>query len=149
MFSIQLDLPESVSKHGIEAIDWRRRLGLPTDQNSLSFKGRARKLSHSEETDIESAECEVEEAFARCYFNSKQTNDFVSVPLELLIPGDLRISANNDDVATFNNLSPDRIKAIYTATKFHLAKKYIERLKKKIKSLESELATTRPPSSQE
>lgn len=120
MFFLNLEIVE-FQLSGFSALDLSRRLGL-ADSTSLS---NAR--GHSS-----TAQCQVEESFARLWFGDLQTEGTAEVPIDLLSAGDVRYACDGYAIAFADDLDPARIKELYVAVRFRACREQVSRLQARL-----------------
>jgi hypothetical protein len=101
VFDICLVMRDGFRLSGLDALDWRRARGLP-DGTRVVF-------------DRNGVKAGVGEAFARAYFGRTQTVSTMVVPPDLLAAGDLRPANYNDEIVTFVELTPERVRELWLA----------------------------------
>jgi hypothetical protein len=107
VFKIYICL-DRVTLTGLDALDERRRLGLPDGSGLDSCEQYGRASS--------SRYVAVTEGFARLHFGRQQTTGCVTVPLSALTPADL--VAEGDVRAVFaESITDDRVRELYVAFK--------------------------------
>lgn len=109
MFRVYLSV-EDRRLTGLDALDERRRLGLGEGIELSTTSSRTASGARQ-------AKAEVGEGFARAYFPRTATYVAATVPLRLLIPGDLvSCHSANPDVFTFSDaLSAERVTELFVA----------------------------------
>lgn len=120
MFRVVLQLP-AFELFGLQALDFRRLHGLPDGTNVWL-------ISNGCQAGQQSARVDVPEAFARAWFGQQQVTAEVTIRVELLTRGDLRMACEgNGRAITFADLSPERVQQLYVATRFATLQEQLER----------------------
>lgn len=101
MFRIKLAIKENDALSGLDALDERRRLGLP-DDSYLAFSG------------TYTADVEVTEEFARKYFDRSSTVQYCEIPVASLVSCDVGMSAH-DRLAILETILPERAMELFAA----------------------------------
>lgn len=103
MFSISLQFSGRLFFSGIDSLDISRRLGVSDGPRTVFSEAAPGSRS-----------VEVTEGFARRYFDRASLSEVRSVPVDLLMPGDVARSPDPDRLEWAKNISDARIIELFT-----------------------------------
>ncbi len=134
MFKIKLTLTSFPQENGLEALDFRRKFGLADGTV-------AKPMAHAFHG------CRVypvEEGFARDYFARQSCEAEESVPLAMLLPGELAEVQDytSPAVALASNLTVERAKELFIAARSARLVARVKELEQQVGELEAQLAAT-------
>lgn len=121
MFTISVKL-RSCDRSGLQALDMRRRLGLKDGSYIWIYGG--------------SASCQVDESFARAWFDSRSNASEAVITNDMLVAGECVEEINRVQLAP---LTPERVKELYLAARFAGCREQVARLTRERDELPAQL----------
>jgi hypothetical protein len=121
MFQITIKLAP-VSRSGIEALDFCRAYGLPETAHVYGISSRAQ------------VTIEVDEAFARAWFDREALYEDEEITHDMLLPGEMILTGQAVALA---ELEPARIRDLFIAARFRSLRAELEEARKPAEAVDA------------
>ncbi len=136
MFTIHLHLSDYPSLEGCQALDFERLWHLTET---------ARVCSSSS---VYSVDCQVPESFARAYFRPDRRVEYQTVPLALLLPGEIVRPDGGQTICLAPELSATRCMELFVAANVAALRQQVKERAEQIETLRFRLVEEEEPESE-